>query len=149
MQKEKKDKHFIKKPTYPGGRKALQEFIRKNLKYPKDALENKIEGTVNLKYTINHKGKVIDTQVISGPGHGCNEEAERLAKLLKFDVPAQGRKVRVTFTKDLHIHFRLPKPKKKATQPSGMQYTYTTTNTKISENKPVPSGSYTYTIKLP
>jgi protein TonB len=149
VQKEKKDKHFIKKPTYPGGRKALQEFISKNLKYPAEALQNKIEGTVNLKYTIDHKGKVIDTQVISGPGHGCNEEAERLAKLLRFDVPGQARKVRVTFTKDLHIHFRLPKTKKKAAQPARMKYTYTTAKTEPSEAKSPSSGSYTYTIKFP
>jgi protein TonB len=147
MQKEKKDKHFIKKPTYPGGRKALQEFIRKNLKYPKEALKHKIEGTVNLKYTINHKGKVIDTQVISGPGHGCNEEAERLAKLLKFDVPSQARKVRVTFTKDLHIHFRLPVKKTKSPSTMKMRYTYAPSSAK-GENQAADSGSYTYTIKL-
>ena len=146
MAKEKRDKHFIKKPTYPGGRKALQEFVRKNLQYPKEALENKIEGTVSLKYTINHKGAVIDTHVISGIGHGCDEEAERIARLLKHDVPSQARKVRVTFTKDLHVHFRLPKQKKPK---KGMQlkYSLTPSQSESSAEETAPKPAYTYTIK--
>ena len=96
----------------------------------------------------NHKGKVIDTQVISGPGHGCNEEAERLARLLKFDVPAQGRKVRVTFTKDLHIHFRLPQKAPKQPDKPQMQYLYTP-STKASKSQATKGkGGYSYTIKL-
>jgi TonB family protein len=111
MQREKKDKHFISKPIYEGGPKALREFVRKNLQYPPEALKNKVEGTVVLNYTIDHTGEVTDAKVISGPGHGCEEEAVRLVKLLKFHVP-RNRGVKVQFHKDIHIHFRMPKAKK-------------------------------------
>ena len=122
MKKEAKDKHFIKKPIYEGGPKAMKKFIAKNLRYPKEALENKIQGTVYVRFDINRKGKVTDAKVIKGIGYGCDEEAMRLAKLLKFEIP-KNRGVRVVFHKNIQIHFRLPrkKPVKKVT---GIQYNY-------------------------
>ena len=65
MKKQRKPKHFIKKPVYPGGLKAMRKFISKELKYPKEALENKKEGIVRIKYDINYKGEVFDTYVQS------------------------------------------------------------------------------------
>lgn len=150
MQKEKKDKHFIKKPIYPGGKKALQLFITQNLKYPPDALKEKIEGTVVLKYTVNHQGKVIDTKVISSLGHGCDEEAERVVSLLKFEVPSN-RGVKVLHHLNIHIHFRLPKqkakPKQQQTTDPRYTYTYTTTPATKSTEKP-KSSPYTYTVTV-
>ena len=108
MKKAKKDKNFIKKPIYPGGNKALKEFIKKELKYPAEALKNKIEGVVPVRYTINKKGKVVDTQVLLHLGHGCDEEAERIIRLLKFHVP-KNRNIKVHFHKKLNIRFKLPK----------------------------------------
>lgn len=158
--KSKKDKHFIKKAYYEGGPKALKKFIGENLKYPKAALENKIEGTVYVKYTIDHKGNVIDHKVITGVGHGCDQEAVRLVYLLKFVVP-KNRGVRIKFHKNIQIHFRLPKEKKIA-QPSdespvpqqvAIQYNYTTTSTTSKKtinkpNKPKKTGSYTITVNF-
>lgn len=110
MKKERKEKHFIKKPIFNGGPTALKQFIGRHLKYPKAALAQKREGTVLIRYTINHQGKVIDTKVISGIGFGCDEEADRLVRLLRFEVP-RNRGVKAIFHKELHIHFRLPKEK--------------------------------------
>ncbi len=149
MQKEKKDKHFIKKPIYPGGKKALQSFITQNLKYPPEALAERIEGTVVLKYTVNHQGKVIETKVISSLGHGCDEEAERVVSLLRFEVPSN-RGVKVLHHLNIQIHFRLPKqkaqPKQQTTSSPRYNYQYTTTS-KDKEEKSKPSP-YTYTITI-
>ena len=160
MKKEKKDKHFIKKPTFEGGLTALREFIRKNMKYPKAALKNKVEGTVFVKYTVDHKGKVINSKVVSSLGSGCDEEAKRLVALLKFQVP-KIRKMRIQYHKSIQIHFRLPKvkiaPKPKRKKPpvnSGMQINYTTTTTRKTEVKKKKKGdgesgsSYNYTISF-
>ena len=142
MQKEKKDKHFIHKPKYPGGMAAMRKLIRENLKYPKEALENKIEGTVVVKYDIDYKGTVVDAKIIAGIGHGCDEEAIRLVHLFKFEV-AKNRKYRVRFHKDIHIHFRLPKKKPRAKGPTSISYTVTP-----SKGKEKKSGSTGYTIEL-
>ena len=149
MQKEKKDKHFIKKPIYPGGKKALQLFITQNLKYPPEALAERVEGTVVLKYTVNHQGKVIETKVISSLGHGCDEEAERVVSLLRFEVPSN-RGVKVLHHLNIQIHFHLPKqkvqqkPKTKSSPTYNYQYT---TSSKEAEDKP-KSSPYTYTITI-
>lgn len=107
MKKELKDKHFIRKPVYPGGTKAMQEFLKMNKKYPAKAQELKTEGTVTIRYTINYQGNVIHTNVVAGVGSGCDEEAQRIVSLLKFNVP-KTRKMKVQYHKTIHIHFRLP-----------------------------------------
>ena len=149
MAKEKKDKNFIKKPVYEGGPKAMKEFVRKNLTYPAEALEKKIEGTVYIKYTIDYRGNVIETKVISSLGHGCDEEAERLVKMLTFKVP-KNRGIKVLFHKNIQIHFRLPKTPKKANKNMQVTYTYSSQKSKKTSNeeKKDKSSGYSYTIDI-
>ena len=144
MKKEKKDKHFLKKPIYEGGIKAMRAFIRQNLKYPKAALEAKIEGTVHLSYTINQTGKVIHANIISGIGHGCDKEAIRLAKLLKFKVP-KNRATKIKFHKKISIHFKLPKTKE-APKITRFQYNLTPAKKSSTDDKKQQS-TYSYTLK--
>jgi len=103
---------FINKAIYPGGNSSLINFIKNNLKYPHQALKNKIEGKVFLKYKINPIGKVYDVFVIKGIGHGCDQEAIRLVKLLKY-TPPKNRKLKVTTYKKINIPFKLPENKLK------------------------------------
>jgi len=145
MKKERKEKHFVKKPIYEGGVKAMKQFIRKNLQYPRIAKEANIEGTVALKYTIDHTGKVIEAKVISPLSHGCSEEAIRLVMLLKFEVP-RSRAGRVLFHKNIQIHFRLPKAAKK-TSPQGRQINYQISTSKKEAQKD-KGTSYNYTINF-
>ena len=141
MKKEKKEKNFIHKPVYPGGNKALKQFIKQELKYPQEAIDNKIEGVVPVRYTVNGKGDVTKTKTMLHLGHGCDEEAERLVKLLKFHVP-KNRKIRVTFTKTLNIRFKLP-------QQTAMKFVYKTaskTPAESAEDKAPIAYEYNYTI---
>ncbi len=147
MQKEKKDKHFIRRPAYPGGPKAMREFLQKHLQYPEPARLNRVEGTVALRYEIDYKGNVTDVQVLTGLGYGCDEEAVRLAGLLKFDVPP-ARGVKVTFHNTLKVHFRLPKQATPA-QPPAVQYNYVNTGRRPQQEKPEQKqGGYSYTITI-
>lgn len=107
----KKQKKFIQTPQYPGGRQALAEFIKSNLKYPEKANEKNIEGMVVVVIDINEKGDVIRTRVKKKLGYGCDEEAQRVAKLLKFKS-VKNRKVRVTAHRTINFSFKKPKPKK-------------------------------------
>ena len=151
--RETKDIQFIKQPHYPGGQKALSAFVTSNLKYPKDAIENKIEGTVVLRYGINGQGKVIEVKVLGSLGHGCDEEAVRLVKKLQFEVP-KNRKKKIIFHKNIQIHFRLPKQEEKVITPSpatSFQVSYTVTQGKQPDNQSSPNeqkpGGYSYTIQ--
>ena len=141
MKRQKKDKHFIKKPIYEGGPSALKQFITKNLRYPKEALHEKIEGTVVIRYAINHKGKVIGTKIISGLAGGCEAEAIRLVRLLNFLVP-KNRGVKALFHKDLHIHFKLPVEKE-----AGIQYNLIPTSQNDVKKEYIPKKTgYTITV---
>lgn len=142
MKKERKPESFLRKPTYKGGPKAMRSFLAENLRYPAQANEHKIEGTVRLRMDINHQGKVISTKVLSGLGYGCDEEAERVVKLLKFEIPKL-RKIRATFHKTINIHFR--RPQQKDASPSAVHYTITPSKTSSSEDDDSSNG-YEYTI---
>ena len=141
MKKERKPKHFIKTPGYPGGPEALKKFIKENLRYPKEASEKKIEGTVAIRFDIDHTGRVTDAKVKHGLGYGCDEEAIRLVKMLKFGG-AKNRGVKVVFHKSINIHFHLRQLKKPVTK-----ITYSLTNEQQATEKPDRKpNTYTYTI---
>ncbi|MBK8955914.1 MAG: TonB family protein [Saprospiraceae bacterium] len=120
MKKEKKAKDFLPTPEYPGGNKAMANFIGQNLKYPKNAFDQKIEGTVIIKGEINFEGKVIQTKVLSSLHSECDAEAQRVVSLLQFQVE-KIRNAKVIYYKTFHIHFKLP-----ATPPP-MQVNYVVT----------------------
>lgn len=135
---KKKPESFIKQPSYPGGKKAMDEFVKSNLKYPEDALTNKIEGTVMVDFDIDVYGEVIATKVKHGIGYGCDEEAVRLVKLLKYSKRKyQG--IRVVFHNSIGIHFRIHEASKPLPEQQTLTYTYTE---KKDDNK------IGYTIKL-
>ena len=153
MYKEKKDKHFIKKPHYEGGVKAMKLFVKKNLQYPQAAFDEKVEGSVNLRYAINYKGVVTAVKVISGIGHGCDEEAVRIVKLFSFIIP-KNKKIKVLFHKKISIHFRLPKQMPAVELPkTQVQYSITKKDEKNKQTpekqeKNKPSSGYSYTITI-
>lgn len=137
MEREKKPKHFIQQPEYPGGPKELTKFIYENLRYPAEAVKAKIEGSVYLEYDIDYRGNVVETRVIQSLGYGCDEEAARVVKLLKFAV-GRNRGVRVLFHQKAHIRFKLPKPVKQPVQlpqqPVQVQYNYVTTPSQAAQS---------------
>ena len=69
-------------PDFPGGMDAFFRYIRKNLDYPKEAKQNKVQGKVFVSFVIDSTGSVQkeSVKVIKGIGHGCDEEAVRLIK---------------------------------------------------------------------
>ncbi|MEN9414574.1 MAG: hypothetical protein RLZ62_878 [Bacteroidota bacterium] len=129
MEKDKRKTRFVYQPEYPGGPKELTKFLYSNLRYPKDALSNRIEGVVYMEYDIDNKGVVVATRVLKGLGHGCDEEAARVVKMLRFTV-AKNRGIHVLFHQKVRIKFKLPeeKPAQQAV-PQQVNYSYTVTTT--------------------
>jgi len=121
MRKEVKKGDILKRPEYPGGQKAMRAFIGAQMRYPPAAMEAGLEGTVHLRYAIDHLGTVKDVKVLKGLGSGCDEEAVRLVRLLRFNVE-KTRGVKVLYHKTIQIHFR--KPETTPPPPSGMDIHY-------------------------
>ena len=94
-------------PAYPGGEKALFEYLANNIKYPKKALDNGIDGTVYVQFTIDKDGSVTDVKVLRGIGGGCNEEALRLIKSMPNWTPGTQQDIPVKVKYALPIKFKL------------------------------------------
>jgi len=150
MAKEKKTV-FIHQPQFKGGPKELTKFIYTHLRYPKEAFEAGVEGTVFIEYDIDYLGNVVATRVVQGLGHGCDEEACRVVQMMKFDVE-RNRGVHVLFHQKVKVLFKMPK-QVQAQPPAAspqMQVAYT-----VTSSAPLPSPKekpaevvYNYTFKL-
>ncbi len=143
--KPRKKKNFLILPSYPGGKQAFLKFIAENLRYPQAALENKIEGTVYLEYTVDNLGVVGDETLIHGIGYGCDEEALRLVNLLNYD-PVRNRGVKMKAKMKTRIRFELPGSRIAAT---GFSLNYTSVPAPPTQNQDKPAQTnYNYTINL-
>lgn len=73
-------------PSLKGG---LETFVRNNKVYPPYALQNCIQGLVNIEFKLNRKGEVFYSAIRSGLGTDLDQEALRLIRLSsgKWDVP--------------------------------------------------------------
>ena len=94
------DKTFTKveiESEYPGGAGAWLRYLNKNFRYPDDAVNNEIQGTVVVQFIVDKEGNVSDVQAISGPENGgLREEAMRVIKKSGKWTPAvqNGRQVK-------------------------------------------------------
>lgn len=94
-------------PEFKGGLKAFGAFLSRNMRYPKEAQRNKIQGRVFLQFVIEKDGSLTDTKVVRGIGSGCDEEALRVINNSPEWNPGmqRGKKVRVSYV--LPIYFKL------------------------------------------
>ena len=151
MDTNSRDKRFIRKPIFKGGNKEFNKFLYGNLKYPKEALELKIEGIVIVRYDIDHKGDVIKAKVISGLGHCCDKEAMRVIKMMKFDIPKGPRKLKVIFHRTTKVKFVLPKKKDKIENPpksSSVSYQYVKQQKPLAKENPNQKKTNTYNYNI-
>lgn len=61
-------------PGFPGGNQMLLRYIQQQLKYPEKAIENNIEGEVQVLFTVQSDGALSDFFVLKGLGYGCDDE---------------------------------------------------------------------------
>ncbi len=97
-------------PTYPGGMAKFYEALSNNITYPKAAIENKIQGTVNVSFIIETDGSLTDVKTGDRKlGSDLDEEAVRVIKLSKRWNPGtqNGTPVRVKY--NLPVKFAMKK----------------------------------------
>ncbi len=94
-------------PEFPGGEEGLFDYIQKNLKYPKQAVDSNTTGRVTINFVVNDDGSITDVKLARGIGNGCDEEAIKIIKGLPRWNPGKqnGKKVRVAYS--LPITFQL------------------------------------------
>lgn len=94
-------------PEFPGGPQALFEFIRDNLKYPQEAIDNQTEGRVILQFVVDKRGKVNNIQVKRSIDPALDRAAIDVVRALPAWKPdmQNGQQVNVRYT--LPIVFKL------------------------------------------
>jgi TonB family protein len=75
------------KASFPGGKKALVEFLSTNLKYPEKALKNKTDATVEVKFIIDTNGSVSSIWIPKSINRDIDMEAIRLIKSMPKWLP--------------------------------------------------------------
>jgi bla regulator protein blaR1 len=94
--------------------KAISDFIQRNLRYPQDAIDAKVEGKVIVNYIVDTKGNINIETIGYSTNHFPSLDAEavrvteELRKLSPF-VPGKkdGKLVNVMLL--MNIDFKLPK----------------------------------------
>lgn len=94
-------------PEFPGGTKALMQFLARNIKYPADAEKNKTEGRVIVQFIVEKDGKISEETVVRSVSPSLDAEALRIIRLMPAWTPGKqrGKAVDIKFT--LPITFRL------------------------------------------
>ena len=94
-------------PQYPGGQIAMMKYIMENMKYPKQAMKEGIQGRVAVRFIVEKDGSISDVKPILSVHPLLNKEAVRVVKSMPKWTPGKqnGKPVRVRF--NLPIMFKL------------------------------------------
>ncbi|PWK28175.1 protein TonB [Arcicella aurantiaca] len=106
---EESNQEFItveQNPEFMGGMEALAKFLQKNLRYPTSAANANVEGKVFMQFVVGQDGSITKVDILKGIGFGCDEEAQRVVKLMPKWSPGKqsGRAVAVRFTLPISFH---------------------------------------------
>lgn len=95
-------------PVYSGGQEALESYITNNIEYPQEAIDNSIEGTVNVQFAVDEKGNISNVKTI-GPeiGYGLEQEAVKVVAAMPQWSPGQVNGKKVKTWRILPITYRL------------------------------------------
>ncbi len=99
-------------PKFPGGEKALMDYVSNNVKYPEEAKNKNIAGRVFVSFVVEKDGSIGEVKVLRGIGGGCDEEAARVINSMPKWKPGKqkGEAVRVSY--QIPIYFKLDTPQK-------------------------------------
>ena len=67
-------------PLFIGGDAALMAYVNRNIIYPKNALDNNIQGIVMVQFVVKKDGSIGEVKVASGVNEDLDKEAVRIIK---------------------------------------------------------------------
>ncbi len=94
-------------PQFPGGDKALMQFLNENIIYPTKAKEDNVQGMVLVKFVVDVDGSIIDPHILRSVSPECDAEVMRSLSIMPRWSPAveEGKVVKVDFV--LPVAFKL------------------------------------------
>ncbi len=98
---EYKQLEEVARPYFADG-SSMNQHIAKNLKFPAEAKEREIQGTVRLSFIVETDGSISNIFILNSVGGGCDNEAIRLVEETIW-IPAErnGKYVRSANMQDI------------------------------------------------
>jgi TonB family protein len=93
--------------SYKGGNDRMFKILKKNIKYPEQAIKDSIGGTVYVYFTIDTAGHSTDIKIIKGVREDIDKEAIRCVDLLNEWIPGRNNGKKVNSHHILPIKFSL------------------------------------------
>ena len=93
-------------PEYPGGPKALMEFLNNNVQYPAEAEKAGIQGRVIATFVVEKDGSISQPTVVKSVNPLLDAEAIRVISAMPNWIPGKqnGKVVRVKYTVPLSFN---------------------------------------------
>lgn len=95
-------------PSFPGGEEERIRFMSNTLKYPNQAREAGLEGTVFVSFIVTKDGDIRNIKVLRGAGESLDAEAVRVIGLMPRWTPGMQRGQAVNVQFNMPIRFILP-----------------------------------------
>lgn len=101
-------------PEFPGGMKALTEYIHKNVKYPAEAHAKGVQGRVIVCFVVKKDGSITDIKTVRSVDPYLDKEAIRIIAAMPKWKPGKqrGKAVNVRFTVPVMFRLASPEPPK-------------------------------------
>jgi len=98
-------------PEFEGGIQGFRNYIANEIKYPLQARQAGIQGSVDVQFVVEKDGSLSDVEAVKGIGAGCDEEAVRVVQNAPPFKPGSqnGKPVRVRMA--VPITFKLSEDK--------------------------------------
>lgn len=94
-------------PSFPGGQKALFEYLTADVRYPDDCEETCVQGRVVVSFVVERDGGITEAKVVKSVYPSLDEEALRVVKGMPKWIPGSlnGERIRTKYM--IPITFRL------------------------------------------
>lgn len=99
---------FMRMALFPGGTEMLRKYISSNVKYPKNAAIEQIQGKVYVSYIIDKEGDVIKPSIARSDDWRLDEEALRVVRNMPRHTPGirYGELVTISYTIPINFRFQ-------------------------------------------
>lgn len=95
-------------PQFPGGQRALLDWVQTNLIYPRSAIEAGRQGKVIVQFVVKSDGTIGETKVVRSKSEDLDNEALRIVRSLPRFTPGTLSGVPTDVWYTLPIIFKLP-----------------------------------------
>ena len=93
--------------SFPGGERAMMQYLASGVRYPEDAMKAKIQGRVVVRFDVLDNGTVANPEIEKGVSPSLDAEALRVVGGMPRWTPARENGKNITTSYVIPVEFRL------------------------------------------